>query len=106
MRVLPASALAVCGLIASACGTTGFGGVAAGQAATKDTTVAARSTPSPAAPAPGSAAVAAKPLAGKVVVIDPGHNGGNYRDPAAVNRKVNVLPQGEAARPTGPETNA
>jgi N-acetylmuramoyl-L-alanine amidase len=30
-----------------------------------------------------------RPLAGKVVTIDPGHNGGNFNDPAAINRLVN-----------------
>ncbi|MHB8690838.1 MAG: N-acetylmuramoyl-L-alanine amidase [Solirubrobacteraceae bacterium] len=29
------------------------------------------------------------PLAGKVVTIDPGHNGGNFNDPTAINRLVN-----------------
>jgi N-acetylmuramoyl-L-alanine amidase len=108
MRVLPASALAVCGLIASACGTTGFGGVAAGQAATKETSSAARADPGRLAKlaeaAPGTA-VAVKPLAGKVVVIDPGHNGGNHRDPTAVNRKVNVLTLWKPCDTTGTETD-
>jgi N-acetylmuramoyl-L-alanine amidase len=105
MRVLPASALAVCGLIASACGATGLGGVAAGQAATKDTSSAARATPTQLAEAAPGAAVAVKPLAGKVVVIDPGHNGGNHRDPTAVNRKVNVLTEWKPCDTTGTETN-
>jgi N-acetylmuramoyl-L-alanine amidase len=98
MRALPASLLAVCGLIASACGGAGTGGAAAGQAA-------------PATPAQqqqqGSARKAppeAESLDGKVVVIDPGHNGGNYRDPAAVNRKVNVLTHWKACDTTGTTT--
>ncbi|MFC7592270.1 N-acetylmuramoyl-L-alanine amidase [Nonomuraea antimicrobica] len=47
----------------------------------------------------------AKPLDGRVVVVDPGHNGGNYRDPKAVNRKVNVLTQWKACDTTGTSTN-
>ena len=30
----------------------------------------------------------ALPLAGKVITVDPGHNGGNFSDPAAINRLV------------------
>jgi N-acetylmuramoyl-L-alanine amidase len=47
----------------------------------------------------------AKPLSGKVIVIDPGHNGGNYRDPAAINKKVNVLTQWKACDTTGTSTD-
>jgi N-acetylmuramoyl-L-alanine amidase len=37
--------------------------------------------------APSRSALA--PLAGKVVTIDPGHDGGNFNDPTAINRLVN-----------------
>ena len=104
MRALPASLLAVCGLIATACGGTGSGGAAAGQAAQ-----AAATTLAP-APAPAQARAkpqaAARPLEGKIIVIDPGHNGGNYRDPKAVNRKVNVLTKWKPCDTTGTETNS
>ncbi|MEV4018479.1 N-acetylmuramoyl-L-alanine amidase [Nonomuraea angiospora] len=106
MRALPASVLAVCGLIASACGGTGTGGAAAGQAApaTSAEQTAAEQTPVGRTPAKQSPPDA-KPLEGKVVVIDPGHNGGNYRDPAAVNRKVNVLTKWKPCDTTGTQTN-
>ncbi|TMR22357.1 N-acetylmuramoyl-L-alanine amidase [Nonomuraea turkmeniaca] len=97
MRALPASVLAVCGLIASACGGTGSGGAAAGQAA--PATAVQEQAPAKDAPPEG------KPLDGKVIVIDPGHNGGNRRDPAAINRKVNVLTQWKACDTTGTATN-
>ncbi|MFJ8598069.1 N-acetylmuramoyl-L-alanine amidase [Streptomyces shenzhenensis] len=42
----------------------------------------------PTAAAPG--ATGSEPLAGKVVVIDPGHNSGNFRHTAEINRKVNI----------------
>jgi N-acetylmuramoyl-L-alanine amidase len=48
---------------------------------------------------------AIKPLEGKVVVIDPGHNGGNYRNPKAINRKVNVLTKWKECDTTGTATN-
>lgn len=41
-----------------------------------------------AAPAAGSPELAAKPLAGKTVVIDPGHNGGNAAHPDTINKQV------------------
>ncbi|MEV4111909.1 N-acetylmuramoyl-L-alanine amidase [Nonomuraea sp. NPDC049695] len=102
MRALQASALAVCGLIASACGGTGSGGAAAGQAAPATVVEQAPAKRTPAKQAPPDA----KPLEGKVVVIDPGHNGGNYRDPKAVNRQVNVLTKWKPCDTTGTETNS
>ncbi|GAA2215535.1 hypothetical protein GCM10009850_110030 [Nonomuraea monospora] len=102
MRALPASVLAVCGLIASACGGTGSGGAAAGQAA--PATTAAQASPSSATAK--QAPPEAKPLDGKVIVIDPGHNGANYRHPAEINRKVNVLTQWKACDTTGTSTNS
>ncbi|TMR90186.1 N-acetylmuramoyl-L-alanine amidase [Nonomuraea basaltis] len=95
MRALPASVLALCGLIASACGGTGSGGTAAGQAAPATT-----AQQSPAREAPPEA----EPLDGEVIVIDPGHNGGNYRDPAAINRLVDVLTKKKACDTTGTVT--
>ncbi|MCF6468927.1 N-acetylmuramoyl-L-alanine amidase [Nonomuraea sp. MG754425] len=106
MRALPATALAVCGLIASACGGTGSGGAAAGQAA--PATVAGQASPS-SAPSSGPAKQAppeAKPLEGKVIVIDPGHNGANYRHPAEINRKVYVLTKWKECDTTGTATNS
>ena len=35
-------------------------------------------------------ALAAQPLAGKTIAIDPGHNGGNYRHAAAIGRLVDA----------------
>ncbi|MEU6999884.1 N-acetylmuramoyl-L-alanine amidase [Nonomuraea sp. NPDC046570] len=96
MRALPVTVLALCGLAATACG-----GTAGGQA----------SANRPAAPAPApvagaqAAVVSSQPLKGKVVVIDPGHNGGNAKNPKAINRKVNVLTQWKACDTTGTSTN-
>ncbi|MFB4284477.1 N-acetylmuramoyl-L-alanine amidase [Nonomuraea sp. MTCD27] len=102
MRALPATVLAVCGLIASACGGTGSGGAAAGQAA--PATAAGQASPSSATAK--EAPPAAKPLDGKVIVIDPGHNGANYRNPKVINRQVDVLTQKKACDTTGTSTNS
>jgi N-acetylmuramoyl-L-alanine amidase len=56
------------------------------------------------APAPHPARPA-KPLAGKVVGIDPGHNGGNFSDPSFINRPVWNGREREACDTTGTATN-
>jgi N-acetylmuramoyl-L-alanine amidase len=103
MRALPASVFAVCGLIASACGGTGSGGAAAGQAA--PATAVQQQAPAQRQATAKDGPTESKPLDGKVVVIDPGHNGGNWRDPAAINRKVNVLTKWKPCDTTGTATN-
>ncbi|MBF8184857.1 N-acetylmuramoyl-L-alanine amidase [Nonomuraea sp. K274] len=102
MRALPALVLAVCGLIASACGAAVPGDAAAGREPV--VTQAPASEPSVSDPPVSEDSPEAKPLDGKVVVIDPGHNGGNYRAPAAINRKVNVLTHWKACDTTGTDT--
>ena len=49
-------------------------------------------------------ASSAKPLAGKIVGIDPGHNGRNYTDPGYLNRKVWNGREWEDCDTTGTET--
>lgn len=51
------------------------------------------------------AARPAKPLAGKVVGIDPGHNGGNFADPGFIDKPVWNGREMEACDTTGTETN-
>ncbi|MFI2639908.1 N-acetylmuramoyl-L-alanine amidase [Streptomyces sp. NPDC018610] len=46
------------------------------------------------------------PLRGKVVVIDPGHNPGNFRHPAEINRKVDIGTNRKECDTTGTSTNA
>jgi N-acetylmuramoyl-L-alanine amidase len=46
-----------------------------------------------------------KPLAGQVVGIDPGHNGGNFSDPSAINAPVWNGREEEACDTTGTETD-
>src|ERR1700750_2440522 len=46
-----------------------------------------------------------QPLAGKVVGIDPGHNGGNFSDPSFINAPVWNGREEEACDTTGTETD-
>ncbi|MGW5155169.1 N-acetylmuramoyl-L-alanine amidase [Nonomuraea wenchangensis] len=109
MRALAASVLAACGLIASACGGAGSGGAATGQAAPATTGSPQAQTSqqtSPAEQSPGKQSPPkAKPLEGKVIVLDPGHNGNNYRRPDIINRPVDVLTEKKACDTTGTSTN-
>jgi N-acetylmuramoyl-L-alanine amidase len=43
---------------------------------------------SPATPAPAGAAIEKKPLSGRVITLDPGHNGGNFTHPLQIGRLV------------------
>ncbi|WP_182887425.1 N-acetylmuramoyl-L-alanine amidase [Microbispora sp. H10885] len=125
-RPLAAAALALCGFGAAACGggeATGTGAAAPAaspQAAAPDTasgtaggTAAGSADGTPAAPDTGTASPvtrtasesAARPLSGKIVVIDPGHNGGNFRHTREINRQVNILTQKKACDTTGTSTN-
>ena len=95
-----AAALAVTG-----CAAAGSSGSAASAGSpTSPTSAAARqpsATPSP-TPAPS---VSAPPLAGKVVGIDPGHNGGNFTDPDAIAQQIWNGAEWEACDTTGTTTD-
>jgi N-acetylmuramoyl-L-alanine amidase len=60
----------------------------------------------PATPAASDLPAAAGPLKGKVVVIDPGHNPGNFQHSADINRKVNIGTNWKECDTTGTSTNA
>ena len=70
-------------------------------------TALALAAPHPAAGAPTATAAAAtaRPLAGMVVGIDPGHNGGNFSDPSFINAPVWNGREEEACDTTGTETD-
>ncbi|WP_326645627.1 N-acetylmuramoyl-L-alanine amidase [Streptosporangium sp. NBC_01755] len=111
-----ATALVLCGLGAAACGGTtadlardrvGVPPVAA--TAAHPVTGGTAATPAGSATGAASASAASptpvgKPLSGKVVVIDPGHNGQNYRHPAEINKQVDVLTKRKACDTTGTAT--
>jgi N-acetylmuramoyl-L-alanine amidase len=52
-----------------------------------------------------SAPAATGPLKGKVVVIDPGHNPGNFQHTSDINRKVNIGTNWKECDTTGASTN-
>src|SRR5215831_19656058 len=86
-RKLPAAALVVAAALASGCG-------AAGRAA--DPAVGATASASPSPPA--------LPLAGRVIGIDPGHNGGNFSDAGFINQLIWNGRESETCDTTGTET--
>lgn len=58
-------------------------------------------------PAPSSSAPAASgSLKGKVVVIDPGHNPGNFQHASEINRQVDIGTNSKECDTTGTSTNA
>ncbi|MEV0972835.1 N-acetylmuramoyl-L-alanine amidase [Microtetraspora glauca] len=101
----------MCGLGVAACGGTAGSTVAdqagvapagAPQSRTAGAAVTAGQVSEPVAAAPSPPG---KPLAGKVIVIDPGHNGGNYKHPEIINKQVNVLTKRKPCDTTGTATN-
>ncbi|MFZ3570832.1 N-acetylmuramoyl-L-alanine amidase [Streptomyces sp. BH097] len=67
----------------------------------KSASPSASRSKAPAKPAAGSG-----PLKGKVVVIDPGHNPGNFKHTTEINRSVNVGNGSKECDTTGTSTNA
>ncbi|WP_411105824.1 N-acetylmuramoyl-L-alanine amidase [Streptomyces sp. cmx-4-9] len=63
----------------------------------------AAATPSPAAPSPGPAK---GPLAGRTVVVDPGHNAGNFQHGTEINRQVDIGTGRKECDTTGTTTNS
>lgn len=93
--IVPVAAVVVAALVAS-----GIAGTSGSRA---------RAAP-PAAPKPRtrtvwSATTAPLPLEGKVVGIDPGHNGGNYTDPGYLSQQVWNGRAGEDCDTTGAQTS-
>ncbi|TMR98679.1 N-acetylmuramoyl-L-alanine amidase [Nonomuraea basaltis] len=58
----------------------------------------------PAAPSPTKSPTKGA-LAGKTVVIDPGHNGGNAAHPEEINRQVDIITGRKACNTTGTQTD-
>lgn len=92
------------GLAVSACGS-GLPGPAPSSAplTAQPSAPAPSASPVPAAQTP-SPSPPAEPLAGKVIGIDPGHNGGNFADPGAINRQVWNGREWESCDTTGTDT--
>ncbi|MET9083555.1 N-acetylmuramoyl-L-alanine amidase [Streptomyces sp. NPDC004237] len=81
-------------------GKPGGSGGQAGAAATRSAPV----SPSDDAKVPSPGAVPS--LKGKVVVIDPGHNPGNFQHTSEINQKVNIGTNWKECDTTGTSTNA
>lgn len=72
-------------------------------ATSQTTSTTAPSTTSTEDPAP--ATTTAPPLAGRTVVLDPGHNGMNWAHPEEINRDVDIGTGVKACNTTGTSTN-
>lgn len=90
----------------------GSGSAAAGtssSAPASPTAIASNDDKPPNPGTTGSASAApagSHPLRGKVVVIDPGHNTGNFQHTAEINRKVDIGTNWKECDTTGTSTNA
>ncbi len=109
VRLLCALALVAvpgCGVFA---GTASPGQVSTGEHGTHPAGLATPPTASgPASPSPVAQPAATRdpPLAGQVVGIDPGHNGGNGSDPGYINHQIWNGRQWEACDTTGTQTDS
>ena len=100
----------------AAFGGSDDGGGSSDKAAVGTPTASARSTdperPSETptepttSPSESTAPSPSAPLAGKVVVIDPGHNPGNFQHTAEINRKVDIGTAVKECDTTGTATNS
>src|SRR5690242_13033519 len=101
------AAVLMAGLAAAGCASAGAGTPGAGQ--TPKTTAPASSKPArpphstTSQAAPGTHR-ASRPLAGKVIGIDPGHNGLNHTDPAYIDRQIWNGREWENCNTTGTQT--
>jgi N-acetylmuramoyl-L-alanine amidase len=94
---------------ASGCGAIGSlasGSPAAAPARSASQPVSApQASPTAASPAATPPAAAALPLTGKIIGIDPGHNGGNFTDPGAIAHLIWNGAEWEACDTTGTMTD-
>jgi N-acetylmuramoyl-L-alanine amidase len=121
LRLPPARPAATLAAAAACLVTSGCGISAARPAAAGPHTVALGAKPSASAPrsagaqpsagahakeAAGGARAAARPLAGKIIGIDPGHNGRNNTDPSYINHLIWNGREWETCDTTGTETDS
>ncbi|NYD47791.1 N-acetylmuramoyl-L-alanine amidase [Actinomadura luteofluorescens] len=84
----------------------GSSGTSGGGEAAGPPTAGAASPGAGGGKSPASAQGDARSLDGKVIVIDPGHNGGNADHPSEINRQVKIGNGSKACDTTGTETRA
>src|SRR5215831_15814713 len=102
-----AVAAALAGLLAACSG--GSPPASSAESGLGGTSAPGRPASSPAgatSAAPSPSTTPARPLAGQVIVLDPGHNGDNWAQPAVVNRLVNVITEMKPCDTTGTQTDA
>ena len=92
-------AAATVALVVTGCAGAGSSGSAASPASPSASHTSAAPSPTP------TPTVSAPPLAGKIVGIDPGHNGGNFTDPDAIARQIWNGAEWEACDTTGTTTD-
>ncbi|GAA3953558.1 N-acetylmuramoyl-L-alanine amidase [Actinomadura viridis] len=98
-----AAALALClGALTACGGSPGEGQAQGAQPPTSRPTAPGGADRAHEGPAAGQAVS----LRGKVIVLDPGHNGGNGEHPAAINKKVDIGNGTKECDTTGTATNA
>jgi N-acetylmuramoyl-L-alanine amidase len=115
-----ATVAAAVGVVTSACGASA-GPAAAHTPHATPSSASAASSPSPHRGAPGAGPTASSravppatsaartpvlPLAGQIVGIDPGHNGGNFADPAYIDQQIWNGRESENCDTTGTQTDA
>lgn len=101
------AAVLISGLAAAGCASAGTStpGAGAGQVPAVSASVSRpAASPRSTSRAGGGTHRAARPLAGKVIGIDPGHNGLNYTDPAYINRQIWNGRELENCNTTGTQT--
>jgi N-acetylmuramoyl-L-alanine amidase len=98
-RVSALAFVAVAGLLGG-CGSSGSSSASAAPPSSAPAVSSGESSApaSPNPPAQGS-------LAGKVIVIDPGHNGGNASHPEIINKPVDIITGKKPCNTTGTSTN-
>ncbi|MFB7942995.1 N-acetylmuramoyl-L-alanine amidase [Streptomyces sp. NPDC056049] len=107
----PVNRSAPAALAALACSAALVGCGAASEAAqgTQGPAPAATASATATTPSPGRAettAAGSRPLAGRTVVIDPGHNPGNFAHGREIGRKVDIGTARKECDTTGTSTNA
>jgi len=108
-RRIVAGALATVAIACGGCGASGPRLAAPSVTGSAPASVPASpepggSSPGSPSPSPTASASPALPLAGKIVGIDPGHDGGNFNDPAYIGTMVWNGRENETCDTTGTQT--
>jgi N-acetylmuramoyl-L-alanine amidase len=106
-RIVSGRALSALVLAVLAGGLTGCGSGGSPSASAAPPSAASSAAPGAVSPSPGGSSPSGgspASLAGKVIVIDPGHNGGNARHPEIINRPVDIYNAHKPCNTTGTAT--